>query len=48
MQMPTLSYIENNDLFSQMMKSVNTNMVINLVMLATIVIYSLMLSDVNE
>lgn len=30
------------------MRSVNANLVINMVMLATIVIYSLMLSDVNE
>ena len=48
MQLPTLRYIETNVIFKQMMKSVNANLVINMVMLSVIVIYSLMLSDVNE
>ena len=46
--MPTLMYIETNVIFKQMMASVNANLIINMVMLSVIVIYSLMLSDVNE
>ena len=48
MELPTLWYIESNVMAKQLMKSVNANLVINMVMLSSIVIYSLMLSDVNE
>lgn len=48
MEMPTLMSVEQNDFFSQLMRSVNANLVINIVLLSIIVVYSLMLSDVNE
>ena len=48
MEMPTLKYIEINVIGKSIMKSLNGNLVLNVVMLSTIVIYSLMLSDVNE
>ena len=48
MEMPTLMSVEQNDFFSQLMRSVNANLVINIFLLSIIVVYSLMLSDVNE
>ena len=46
--MPTLSYIEFNDFFKQMMRSINAILIIDILMLSIVVIYSLMLSDVDE
>ena len=46
--LPTLVYVEQNDYFKQMMRAVNANLIINIVLLSIIVVYSLMLSDVNE
>lgn len=47
MNLPTLNYLKQNEPFSEMMKSTNANLIINMVLLSIIVIYSLMLSDVN-
>ena len=48
MQMPVLSYIEQNVQLKQMTRSVNAILVIDILLLSLVVIYSLMLSDVNE
>ena len=48
MTLPTLAYIEGAALSEQMMQSVNGTYVVNMVLLSTIVIYSLMLADVQE
>ena len=45
---PTLQFLSNYTMFSQMMVGVNVNYVINMFLLSVIVIYSLMLNDVNE
>ena len=47
MNLPTLKYLKQNQPISEMMKSTNANLIINMVLLSIIVIYSLMLSDVN-
>lgn len=46
--MPTLENMKKNEYMSQMMQAVNALLLIDMVMLSTLVIYSLMLSDVNE
>jgi len=46
--MPTLENMQKNEYMSQMMQAVNALLLIDMVMLSTLVIYSLMLSDVNE
>lgn len=48
MQMPTLSYMESNSFFLSLMTSVNGILVVNVMLLSFLVIYSLMLSDVDE
>ena len=47
MNLPTLKYLKNNEPFSEMMRSTNASLIINIVLLSIIVIYSLMLSDVD-
>lgn len=48
MEMPTLTYMESNSFFLSLMTSVNGILVVNVLLLSFLVIYSLMLSDVDE
>ena len=45
---PAMEVMKSYSLMSEMIASVNSNYVVNMVFLSSIVIYSLMLSDVNE
>lgn len=46
--MPTAMYLNGNAMFMEMFGGVNAIVILYLFMLAAIVIYSLMISDVNE
>lgn len=48
MMMPTLGQMNRNDYMAQMMGAVNILLLIDMVMISVLVIYSLMLSDVQE
>lgn len=48
MIMPTLMNLEQQTQMTQMLKAVNVLLLLDMVALSTLVIYSLMLSDVNE
>lgn len=48
MIMPTLEYLESQQNTAAMLRAVNALLVIDMVFLSTLVIYSLMISDVNE
>lgn len=46
--MPTLEYLKSQQNTAAMLRAVNALLVIDMVFLSTLVIYSLMISDVNE
>ncbi len=48
MMMPTLGQMYRNDFMTQMMGAVNILLLVDMIMISVLVIYSLMLSDVQE
>ena len=46
--MPTALYIEQNEVFKSLYDGLNVVVILLLFLLATLVVYSLMISDVNE
>ncbi len=48
MMMPTLKQMYRNEFMTQMMGAVNILLLIDMIMISVLVIYSLMLSDVQE
>ena len=46
--MPTVMYLQTNSVFKEMFIGFNVLVIVFLFLLASIVIYSLMISDVNE
>ena len=45
---PAADYMEQNDMFKSIINSVNFFIIMIMFILSTIVVYSLMISDVNE